>query len=89
VVKAKLYSRPPAPSAGGTVRSGGWRSCRAGAYRPGVTADSPRTCALCGNPIEADEAWMTSDAGDVAHSGCVYRDDETDRGRWMPPDVGA
>jgi hypothetical protein len=54
-----------------------------------MTADSQRICALCGNAIEAGEAWMTSDAGEIAHSGCVYRDDATDRERWMPPDIGA
>jgi hypothetical protein len=43
-------------------------------------------CALCGEPIEREHAWMTSDDG-VAHSGCVYSDaDVAGRDRWMPPE---
>ncbi len=57
------------------------------AYRHRVTADEVRTCAICGDPIEPDHAWMTSDDGRVAHSGCVYSDaDVAGRDRWMPPD---
>jgi len=57
------------------------------AYRRHVTADDARTCALCGNPIDSDQAWMTSDDGRLAHSGCVYSDaDVAGRDRWMPPD---
>lgn len=49
-----------------------------------------RTCALCGDAIDADQAWMTTQGGDAAHSGCVYSDaDPTDRDRWMPPDDAA
>ena len=48
------------------------------------------TCALCGGPIDVGEAWMEADAEGariVAHSGCVYRDEEPDaRQRWMPGD---
>jgi hypothetical protein len=48
---------------------------------------SEATCALCGDPIESDQATMVAD-GATAHSGCVYRDaDEADRDRWMPPDT--
>lgn len=53
---------------------------------------SERTCELCGDPIDADQAWMQAteppvDAA-VAHSGCVYRDaGEADRDRWMPPEA--
>ena len=44
-----------------------------------------RTCALCESPIESGEAWMTDEAGRVAHSGCVYRDEEPEgRERWSP-----
>jgi hypothetical protein len=43
------------------------------------------TCALCDGPIDSGEAWMTDDAGRVAHSGCVYRDEEPEgRERWSP-----
>ena len=57
------------------------------AYRRRVTADNARTCALCGDAIEPDQAWMTSDDGRVAHSGCVYSDaDVAGRDRWMPPE---
>jgi hypothetical protein len=50
--------------------------------------DAGRTCELCGDPIEDDQAWMTADGGRVAHSGCVYRDEEPEaRQRWMPPDA--
>ncbi|MGH2417330.1 MAG: hypothetical protein ACRDFY_03265 [Candidatus Limnocylindria bacterium] len=45
------------------------------------------TCALCDDPIAPGEAWMTDEADDdrVAHSGCVYRDEEPDaRDRWSP-----
>jgi hypothetical protein len=46
-----------------------------------------RTCELCGDPIEADHAWMTAGDGAVAHSGCVYSDaDPEQRDRWMPPE---
>jgi hypothetical protein len=48
-------------------------------------------CALCGDPIGDGEAWLVADdegAGRVAHSGCVYRDEEpTARQRWMPADA--
>jgi hypothetical protein len=44
-----------------------------------------RTGALCDGPIDSGEAWMTDDAGRVAHSGCVYRDEEPEgRERWSP-----
>jgi hypothetical protein len=47
-----------------------------------------RTCALCGDPIDADQALMTAGDGASAHSGCVYRDeDAADRDRWMPPEA--
>jgi hypothetical protein len=47
-----------------------------------------RTCVLCGDPIEPDQAAMARDDGAVAHSGCVYRDaDEAERERWMPADA--
>jgi hypothetical protein len=46
------------------------------------------TCALCGDPIVAGEAWMASENDDRAHSGCVYRDEDADdRDRWMPPEA--
>jgi hypothetical protein len=46
------------------------------------------TCALCGDAIEADQAWMTSDDGRLAHSGCVYSDgDVAGRDQWMPAEV--
>ena len=44
-----------------------------------------RTCALCDDPIDSGEAWMTDESGRVAHSGCVYRDEEPEgRERWSP-----
>ena len=48
-----------------------------------------RICELCGDPIDADQAWMTAgDGRELAHSGCVYRDEEPDRReRWMAPDA--
>lgn len=44
------------------------------------------TCALCDDPIDSGEAWMTDESdGRVAHSGCVYRDEEpAARDRWSP-----
>lgn len=51
--------------------------------------DTTRTCELCGDPIEPDQAGMVADGGAAAHSGCVYRDaDEADRDRWVPADTG-
>ena len=51
-------------------------------------ADELATCAICGEPIADGEAWLTTEAGDRAHSGCVYRDaDVDDRDRWMAPGV--
>ena len=45
------------------------------------------TCALCGDPIEPDQAWMTDADDRQAHSGCVYSDaDVAGRDRWMPPE---
>jgi tRNA U34 2-thiouridine synthase MnmA/TrmU len=48
-------------------------------------------CALCNDPIDVGEAWMVADeegAHEVAHSGCVYRDEEPDaRQRWKAPDA--
>jgi hypothetical protein len=50
-----------------------------------MTTDE-RRCALCGDPIDADQAWMQADEGAVAHSGCVYSDvtNAEQRDRWMP-----
>jgi hypothetical protein len=58
------------------------------AYRQRVTSDDDvRTCAICGDPIETDHAWLAADDGRIAHSGCVYSDaDVAGRDRWMPPD---
>lgn len=47
------------------------------------------TCALCGNPIDAGEAWMEADdagARMLAHAGCVYRDEPSAeaQARWRP-----
>lgn len=54
-----------------------------------MSPDALATCALCGDPIGDGEAWLTTDAGDRAHSGCVYRDaDAADRDRWTPPETG-
>jgi hypothetical protein len=52
------------------------------------------TCALCGNPIEAGEAWMEAadeDSRRVAHAGCVYRDEQAPAGRarWVPGEGSA
>jgi hypothetical protein len=52
------------------------------------------TCALCGNPIEAGEAWMEAASGEprrVAHAGCVYRDEPTAEApaRWRPGEAFA
>ena len=56
-------------------------------YRQGME-QSADVCALCGDPIAVGEAWMEADedgARKVAHSGCVYRDEEPDqRERWSP-----
>ena len=58
------------------------------AYRQNMTADKALTCAMCGDPIEADQARMTSDDGRVAHSGCVYADsDVAGRDHWMPAEI--
>jgi hypothetical protein len=58
------------------------------AYRRRVTAADARTCAICGDPIESDHAWLAADDGRVAHSGCVYADeDKAGRDHWMPPDT--
>lgn len=48
--------------------------------------DEPKPCALCGDPIEDGEAWMTDDSDRRAHSGCVYRDEERDAraANWAP-----
>ena len=60
----------------------------ASVYRRGMTADEAPTCAMCGDPIGADQARMTSDDGRIAHSGCVYRDADTaERDHWMPADI--
>jgi hypothetical protein len=53
-----------------------------------VSTESVRRCELCGDPIQAGEAWLVADGDLAAHSGCVYRDDESDRQRWMPPETG-
>jgi hypothetical protein len=53
-----------------------------------VAAEEIRTCELCGDPIEPDQAWMVADGGAMAHSGCVYREtDEAAGDRWMPPEL--
>jgi hypothetical protein len=58
--------------------------CADEAYRRSMEQPQ-RTCALCDDPIDSGEAWMTDDAGRVAHSGCVYRDEEPEgRERWSP-----
>jgi hypothetical protein len=58
------------------------------AYRRRVTADDVKTCALCDDPIEPGHAWLAADDGRVAHSGCVYADDDVPaRDHWMAPDL--
>ncbi len=59
--------------------------CAFGAYRDGMEQPQ-QTCALCNDPIGPGEAWMADETGGrVAHSGCVYRDEEPDaRDRWSP-----
>lgn len=53
-----------------------------------MAAHDVPTCAMCGDPIEGDQARMTSDDGRVAHSGCIYRDADTDeRDDWMPAEI--
>ncbi len=47
-------------------------------------------CALCGDPIEPDQAWMGNEVnGRVAHSGCVYRDEQQPelQERWQPSEL--
>jgi len=47
----------------------------------------PLTCALCGDPIEPGQAWMTRERdGNAAHAGCVYRDEPASghEDRWSP-----
>jgi hypothetical protein len=51
--------------------------------------NEPATCALCNGPIDVGEAWMEADqdgARLLAHSGCVYRDEQEPaaRDRWAP-----
>jgi hypothetical protein len=50
-----------------------------------------RACALCGDPIDVGEAWMEADeegARMLAHSGCVYREEDPERReRWMAADA--
>jgi hypothetical protein len=55
------------------------------AYRRDVE-QSERSCELCGEPIDAAQAWMQAGDGAVAHSGCVYSDvtNVEQRDRWMP-----
>jgi hypothetical protein len=55
-----------------------------------MTSETPATCALCGTTIGDGEAWLANEAGERAHSGCVYREADTeDRDRWMPPETAA
>jgi hypothetical protein len=59
------------------------------AYRDGVEPITA-TCEMCGDPIDADQAWMQADDGAVAHSGCVYSStDVGQRDRWMPSEAEA
>jgi hypothetical protein len=62
--------------------------CAREAYRPRMEQPQ-QPCALCNDPIAPGEAWMTDEADDrVAHSGCVYRDEEPEaRQRWMAADA--
>lgn len=44
-------------------------------------------CALCGDPIDPDQAAMANVmTGQLAHSGCVYRDERAPERaeRWQP-----
>ena len=54
-------------------------------------AEDQRTCELCGDPIDADQAWMKDGGGATAHSGCVYSDtsEPDQRDRWMPSEYEA
>jgi hypothetical protein len=53
-----------------------------------MSADELAACVLCGDPIADGEAWLTTEVGERAHSGCVYRDtDADDRDRWMAPEA--
>jgi hypothetical protein len=47
-------------------------------------------CALCGDAIDSDQAWMANEMdGGVAHAGCVYRDEHEPerRERWQPSEI--
>ena len=62
--------------------------CVSAAYRHGM--QQPQVCALCGDPIEPDQARLTSGSGErVAHAGCVYRDEPTSshEERWEPAET--
>jgi hypothetical protein len=63
----------------------GWTDAPDRAYGPAMEQPQ-QPCALCTDPIGPGEAWMTDEAdGRVAHSGCVYRDEEPeDREHWSP-----
>lgn len=47
------------------------------------------SCALCGDPIQAGQAWMAGDDGRVVHAGCLYREGEAGEGDWEPQDATA
>jgi hypothetical protein len=52
--------------------------------------DQP-SCAICGKPIEAGQAWMEAEEAGrrlVAHAGCVYRDAPSPQSvrEWTPGD---
>lgn len=51
-----------------------------------------RSCTLCGEDIDIGQAWMEADREGArvrAHSGCVYREDQSGSGEWQPPDLEA
>jgi len=54
--------------------------------------DEQATCALCGTPIGAGQAWMEADSEGArvrAHAECLYREQGDASGGWEPQEHSA
>lgn len=54
--------------------------------------EEPLVCAICGNAIEAGQAWMSAERDGARlriHAGCLYEDERGTDTDWEPQEHAA
>jgi hypothetical protein len=54
--------------------------------------EEPPVCAICGNAIEAGQAWMAAEHDGERrriHAGCLYTDERGTEDEWEPQEHAA